>query len=181
MRTHTFDQRASRLAVALALGLDDAAAAAFGKQSIDVVVETAEFFGWRLPYPAVAWIPDFQHRRLPQLFSPMARWRRDIGFRVQIASGRTIMLSSECALRDCEAFYPAVAGRACVVRFASLPSMELLSANAGDIIEQYKLPERFFFFPINSGGTKSSCRIGCPCGSSIARHGCYHRRIRQQR
>jgi glycosyltransferase involved in cell wall biosynthesis len=133
--------------MALALGLDGAAEAAFVKEGIDVVIETAEFFGWRLPYPAVAWIPDFQHRRLPRLFSPMARWRRDIGFRVQIASGRTIMLSSESALRDCEVFYPAVAGRASVVRFASLPSMELLSANPGDIVKKYELPERFFFLP----------------------------------
>jgi glycosyltransferase involved in cell wall biosynthesis len=147
VQTHGFDQRTSGLAMALASGLDHAAVAAFRKQNIDVVVETARFFGWRLPYPAVAWFPDFQHRRLPQLFSSMARWRRDIGFRVQIASGRTIMLSSESSLRDCEAFYPAVAGRASVVRFASLPSTELLSADPRKIIEQYKLPERFFFLP----------------------------------
>jgi glycosyltransferase involved in cell wall biosynthesis len=147
VKAGAFDQRTSGLALALATGLDRPAVAAFRKQNIDVVVETARFFGWRLPYPAVAWFPDFQHRRLPQLFSSAARWRRGIGFRVQIASGRTIMLSSESALRDCEALYPTVAGRASVVRFASLPSSELLSADPGEIIKQYKLPERFFFLP----------------------------------
>ena len=85
---------------ALALGLDRAAVAEFRKKNIDVVFEAARFFGWRMPYPAVAWFTDFQHRRLPQLFSTAARWRREIGFRMQIASGRTIMLSSESALRD---------------------------------------------------------------------------------
>ena len=73
---------------------------------IDVVFESARFFGWRLPCPAVAWFPDFQHRRLPQLFSPAARWRRDLGIRMQIASGRTLMLSSESALRDCRKSFP---------------------------------------------------------------------------
>jgi glycosyltransferase involved in cell wall biosynthesis len=147
VQANAFDQQTSGLAMALLLGLDRAAAAVFRNQNIDVVVETARFFGWRLPYPAVAWFPDFQHRRLPHLFSSAARWRREIGFRVQIASGRTIMLSSESALRDCEAFYPKVAGRASVVRFASLPSTELLSADPGEIIKQNNLPERFFFLP----------------------------------
>ena len=142
-----FDKRTSGLAMALALGLDREAVAMFRRQNIDVVIETARFFGWRLPYPAVAWFPDFQHRRLPQLFSSMARWRRDLGFRVQIASGRTIMLSSESSLRDCKFFYPTVEGRTSVVRFASLPSADLLSADSGEIIKQYSLPERFFFLP----------------------------------
>jgi glycosyltransferase involved in cell wall biosynthesis len=142
-----FDQRTLGLAMAVALGLDRAAVAAFRDQNIDVVVEAARFFGWRIPYPAVAWFPDFQHRRLPQLFSPAARWRREIGFRMQIASGRTVMLSSESALRDCKAYYPAVAGRASVVRFASRPPAELLTANPGEVTRQYNLPERFFYLP----------------------------------
>jgi len=57
------------------------------------------------------------------------------------------MLSSESALRDCKAFYPKVAGRASVFRFASLPSTELLSADPGEMTKQYNLPERFFFLP----------------------------------
>jgi hypothetical protein len=107
-----FDRRRTGLAMALATGLDAAAVAAFKGKDVDLVVEAARFFGWRMPYPAVAWFTDFQHRRLPQQFSPVARWRREIGFRVQIASGRTVMLSSESALRDCRMFYPEVAERA---------------------------------------------------------------------
>ena len=142
-----FDQRTRGLAMALASGLDRAAIAAFTSQNVVVVIEAARFFGWRMPYPAVAWFTDFQHRRLPQLFSPAARWRREVGFRMQIASGRTVMLSSESALRDCKAFYPAVAGRASVVRFASRPPAELLTTNPAEATALYKLPERFFYLP----------------------------------
>ncbi|MES5488611.1 glycosyl transferase, partial [Bradyrhizobium sp. INPA03-11B] len=91
VRSEAFDGQPG-LAAALALGLDRGAAATFHSARVDVVVEAARFFGWRLPVPAVAWIPDLQHRSLPQLFPRTARWRREIGFRVQIASGRTIML-----------------------------------------------------------------------------------------
>ena len=107
----------------------------------------ARFFGWRLPYPAVAWFPDFQHRRLPQLFSPAARWQREFGFRVQIASGRIIMLSSESAFRDFQELYPGAARRASVVRFATQPPRSFPTANPFEVIEQYGLPSRFFYLP----------------------------------
>lgn len=147
VRSGAFDRRRVGLAEALGLGVDRAIAVEFRKKRIDVVFETARFFGWRLPFPTVAWFPDFQHRRLPQLFSPSARWRRDVGFRVKIASGRTIMLSSESALRDCRAFFPAIAGKASVVRFASRPSPELLASDPVEVVRQYDLPERFFYLP----------------------------------
>ncbi|SIO38543.1 Glycosyltransferase involved in cell wall bisynthesis [Bradyrhizobium erythrophlei] len=142
-----FDRRRAGLAAALSLGLDYAAVAEFRERKVDVVFESARFFGWRLPYPAVAWFPDFQHQRLPQLFSPAARWQREIGFRLQIASGRTIMLSSESALRDCQKLYPGTARRTCVVRFATQPPPDLLTANPSDVIEHYGLPSRFFYLP----------------------------------
>ena len=81
---------AAGLVGALALGLDRCGGGRIPRPSASTLVfESARFFGWRLPFPAVAWFPDIQHRRLPQLFSPAARWRREIGFRAQIASGRT--------------------------------------------------------------------------------------------
>lgn len=142
-----FDRRGTGLAAALSLGVDYAAATQFRKRKVDVVFESARFFGWRLPYPAVAWFPDFQHQRLPQLFSPAARWQREFGFRVQIASGRIIMLSSESALRDFQELYPGAARRASVVRFATQPPPDLLTANPFEVIEQHGLPSRFFYLP----------------------------------
>jgi glycosyltransferase involved in cell wall biosynthesis len=147
VRSPAFDDRVSGLAAALTLGLDRAAAAEFRANRIDVVFESARFFGWRLPYPAVAWFPDFQHRRLPQLFSPYARWRRDFGFRIQIASGRAIMLSSESALQDCMRFYPGLTNPTSVVRFATQPAPESLTANPPDVVAQYGLPAKYFYLP----------------------------------
>jgi glycosyltransferase involved in cell wall biosynthesis len=142
-----FERHASNLIAALVLGLDLAAIAEFQARRIDVVFEAARFFGWRLPFPVVAWLPDFQHRRLPQLFSPAARWRRDLGFRAQMASGRSIMLSSESALRDCRALYPNLVNDVSVVRFATQPAPDLLTANPPDVLAQYGLRSRYFYLP----------------------------------
>jgi glycosyltransferase involved in cell wall biosynthesis len=147
VRSAAFERRGSSLAAALVFGLDRAAAAEFQTRGIDVVFESARFFGWRLPFPAVAWIPDFQHRRLPQLFSRGARWRRDLGFRAQMASGRSIMLSSESALRDCRALYPALANDVAVVRFATRPAPDLLAAKPSEVLAQHGLPSRYFYLP----------------------------------
>ncbi|MCA6117808.1 glycosyltransferase family 4 protein [Bradyrhizobium sp. WSM 1738] len=135
------------LVAALTLGLDRGAAAEFRSHRIDAVFEAARFFGWRLPYPAVAWFPDFQHRRLPQLFPAAARWRREAGFRMQIASGRTVMLSSESSHRDFRKFYPGAKNEVCVVRFATAPSPAFLTENPAEIVAQYQLPERYFYLP----------------------------------
>jgi hypothetical protein len=147
VQSAAFDRRGSGLVAALAFGLDGAAAAEFRAGRIDVVFEAARFFGWRLPFRAVAWLPDFQHRRLPQLFSPAARWRRELGFRAQMASGRSIMLSSESAMRDCRALYPDLANDVSVVRFATLPSPDLLTANPADVLAQYGLPPGYCYLP----------------------------------
>jgi glycosyltransferase involved in cell wall biosynthesis len=147
VQSAAFDRHQAGLATALALGLDSAAAADFRNAHIDAVFENARFFGWRLRYPAIAWFPDLQHRRLPQLFSLSARWRREVGFRAQIASGRTIMLSSESALRDCLRFYPGMVNETSVVRFAAQPAPEALTANPPEIVANHGLPPKYFYLP----------------------------------
>ena len=142
-----FDKRSGGLAATLMMGIDRRAAEAFKAKRIDVVFESARFFGWRLPIPALAWFPDFQHRKLPGLFSPFVRWRRDLGFRMQIASGRGVLLSSESALADFRAAYPRAPNTIAVARFATEPAPALLTADAAAVIAEYRLPERFFYLP----------------------------------
>lgn len=139
--------RSGRLLEAILLGLDSRAARAFREYKIDVVFEAAQFHGWRLPIASIAWIPDFQHRYLPHLFSLPARVRRAIGFNLQVISGRRIMLSSEDARTDCEKFHPASRGRTAVVRFAIPRQQPVDAAEANAAAERYGLPKTFFFLP----------------------------------
>lgn len=149
IRSALFDEarKGKRLRQALLTGCDQVAATAFAAQDIDVVFEPAQFYGWRFPVPAVAWIPDFQHRYLKHLFDFKTYWKREIGFRAQILSGRHVMLSSDDAKQDCEQFYPNTRGRTHVVRFAVPPATAIDEVAARAVANGYGLPETFFFLP----------------------------------
>lgn len=139
-------RRNRSLVQALVRGVDEPLRRLFLRQRIDVVFEAAQFFGRRLGIPAIAWLPDFQHRQLPQLFSRFARTKRDLGFRAQIAAGRTVMLSSRDACRDCERFYPATRGRTHAVHFA-VPPPPVSADAAREVAQGYGLPQDFFYLP----------------------------------
>lgn len=149
IRSAVFDEanKGKRLRQALLTGCDRGALRAYSAQGISVVFESAQFYGWRFPLPAVAWFPDFQHRHLRNLFDFRAYWKREIGFRTQIMSGRQIMLSSEDARQDCERFYPSTCGRTHVVRFAVPAATAMDAAEARAIADGYGLPKSFFFLP----------------------------------
>lgn len=61
-------RRPLALVQALVLGRDGPMRDLFRAQRIDVVFEVAQFFGWRLGLPAIAWVTDLQHRALPHMF-----------------------------------------------------------------------------------------------------------------
>jgi glycosyltransferase involved in cell wall biosynthesis len=139
--------RSKTLLKGMLLGRDPTVYRLLQAARVDVVFEAALFFGWRLPIPSVAWIPDLQHLFLPQLFSRSAWWRREIGFRAQIASGRIIMSSSEDTRQACERAYPGSRGRVHAVRFAVRAPLVLSHEAARAVADRYSLPESFFFMP----------------------------------
>lgn len=115
--------------------------------NVDIVFESARWFGNRFPKPVVSWIPDFQHRRLPHLFSSATWWRRDIGLRIQTSGKRVIMLSSEDALADCVHFYPAAIGKTTVVHFALDVDPEPVFNRVAESRKALRLPSRFIYLP----------------------------------
>lgn len=120
---------------------------AYARENVDVAFDPALYLGWRSKMPSVAWIPDFQHRHMPHMFSRAAYWKREIGFRALIASSTSIMLSSEDAERDCLQFYPGASGRTGVARFAvqvdDWPSADAAWAR----LEQEGMPKDYVFLP----------------------------------
>jgi glycosyltransferase involved in cell wall biosynthesis len=149
VRSTGFNQRNSRWRTTATLlgGLNKEAAKAFSDHQIDVVFEAAQFFGYAIGLPTIAWLPDFQHRRLRDNFPLAAYWRRELGFRAQVASGRTIMLSSEDARIDCEHFYPGSRGRTAVVRFAALIDPGEIESDPTTRVSEYDLPRQFLYLP----------------------------------
>lgn len=141
------DQKSANILRTLLFGVDSSALQLFRQHKVDVVFESATFYGWRFPIPTIAWLPDFQHRHLREQFGLVAYWRREVGFRAQVASGRKIMLSSEDARKDCEHFYPGATGNTAVVRFATPIPADLMEAFPEKVREEYRLPPQFFYLP----------------------------------
>lgn len=87
------------------------------------------------------WIPDFQHRYLPQLFSAKEIQKRDRGIAQLVASAPRVVMSSASAAEDLRRFHPEAAGKEDVLTFATFPREEWFSPGELDLSW---LPERFF-------------------------------------
>ena len=120
---------------------------AFRRERIDVVFVHAAWYGLRFSIPTIAWIADFQHRHLPQMFSASNRLRRDLGYLALSRCATTVLLSSEDARGDCERFYPMSRGKTSVLPFAVRMDPLALQGDAGAVARRYQLPKRFFYMP----------------------------------
>lgn len=137
--------RSARWLRALVVGRDGSFQDWLAGQRADLLFEQADYYGWRPRVPILAWMPDLQHRTLPDMFSSVNWWRREFGFRMQARAPRTIMLSSLTSRNECERYYAPSRGRTVVVRFA-------VPADPGATVDEaipgiYGLPRRFFYLP----------------------------------
>lgn len=88
------------------------------------------------------WVPDFQHRYLPQLFTAEDIAHRDRQIALLAEDAPKVVLSSEHAAQDFRSFYPAQAHKAHVLTFATFPQPNWKEPYNDSELEQ--LPERFF-------------------------------------
>jgi glycosyltransferase involved in cell wall biosynthesis len=127
-------------------GSERPAVEAFRRERIDLVFESATYYGSNIGLPILSWIPDFQHRHLPHFFPRSRWWARDVGYRLVLANRTDVMLSSQSALNDANQFYSRIRARLHVVPFA----VRVAAAGDGDpaqMRKKYDLPERYFFLP----------------------------------
>lgn len=106
------------LTKSILFGSDKKMSLLFKKNNINVIFENSNFFGKKIGLPVITWIPDFQHRDLPGFFSWISWLKREIGFRLQFSSGRSIMISSFDAKKKLTYYYKNLFNSINVVRFA---------------------------------------------------------------
>jgi glycosyltransferase involved in cell wall biosynthesis len=97
--------------------------------------------------PHITWLSDFQHRRLPELFSAPARAKRDEIFRRQAESAAIVMVTSEEVRRDFERFAPAQSAKGRTIRFVAAIDPTVYATDPGPALARYHLPEKFFYLP----------------------------------
>lgn len=135
------------LIYALLIGRDPKVYQLFRTHNIDVVFEAAHFHGWRGGIASVVWIPDFQHKLLPKMFSKSSLFGRELRQQIQFFGKGIIMLSSNDAKQTCEHLYPSTIGKTEVVHFSIVPNNAIDSTQARVVADLYNLPKQYFFLP----------------------------------
>jgi len=139
--------RLVRLISGFGLQCDYLAEREFEGAKIDVVFQHAAWYGCRFKVPTLAWIADFQHRRLPYMFTKFNYYWRDVGYRALSYCATQIMVSSQDAKKDCEDFYPNSVGHVHAVPFAVRVKPGIEVEELKEIRTQYDLPEKFLYLP----------------------------------
>jgi len=99
--------------------------------------------------PSVAmmrWIPDFQHRHLPELFSEEERCARDASMSRVASQPGILILSSQAALKDFRHFFPEAISTPRVWSFHSLLELSHLEASQA-ISMPIDLPSKYLYLP----------------------------------
>ncbi|HMP75022.1 MAG TPA: glycosyltransferase family 1 protein [Kiritimatiellia bacterium] len=97
--------------------------------------------------PFAGWIPDFQHRHLPDFFSHEERRRRDERHARMAAEAQLVMLSSVAVRADYARFHPAYVEKARVLRFAVFPPVEPEPVERTLILARLGITRPYFHVP----------------------------------
>ncbi len=97
------------------------------------------------PANGLNWIPDFQHKFLPDMFDGVDLARRDRTFETMTRERNFLLLSSRAAEADCRHFYPDMRAHTYVWPFSS--SLNERMIDGSDVRATYGLPEKFLFAP----------------------------------
>lgn len=129
--------------------LEDRRLVNFVKQKqIDFVYPVPLFAGisWDFSGDWVNWIPDFQHKYLPELFSQKEIKAREKMFARIIAKNSQVVFSSQTASDDFSTFYPQAKLDKYLLRFRSIPEEDWFADNdlPQKISDKYNLPQDFF-------------------------------------
>ena len=90
------------------------------------------------------WIPDFQHHYLSKFFSKKEIFHRNRKFRKIFNNSSVLVLSSEDCRKDLKKFYGERKSKIFILNFRANLKKDLLKKNPNDILNKYKLPQKFF-------------------------------------
>lgn len=97
-----------------------------------------------LPYrQAVSWIPDFQHRYLPEFFSGYEYQSRESQFLKIARQANLLILNSRAAESDFKKYYPESAVTTKVLSASPYPEESWYFGEPEEVQRKYRLPERF--------------------------------------
>lgn len=105
--------------------------------------------------PCLCWIPDFQHRRLPQFFQDWEIRLRDRMFERWMKYGNDIILSSRAAEHDLKELYPNCPARTHVLNFVSAVAPLPSHFSFEELRVRLNLPAKYFLVANQFWGHKN--------------------------
>lgn len=114
------------------------------QEKIDIVSHSY-IYGRDLKCISINWIPDFQHCRLPKMFSKSNYLVRNYRLKALARYSDSIILSSFDALNDFDKFAPQYKSKGRVIHFVSQIPDSLPDAN--DIQKKYSISGKYFLLP----------------------------------
>ncbi|MEO0061548.1 MAG: hypothetical protein RLZZ08_108 [Pseudomonadota bacterium] len=105
------------------------------------------FLGPRARIPALPWLPDFQHVRMPEFFAAEEVAARDRGYLRTARSAPALLLSSNDARGDLAAFAPGAETRSHVLHFMAGMVRGDDPRGPDYLTQQYGISGPFFYLP----------------------------------
>lgn len=110
--------------------------------------------------PAIGWIPDFQHLRLPEFFSMDEIAARNKYFSDLCQYCSTIIVSSFDAQSDLNRFDPSCASKSEVLQFVvASTKAETMLPGRGELEARYKFSGKYFLLPNQFWKHKNHCVV----------------------
>lgn len=129
---------------------DRKTASKFKENKIDAVFALSQWYGINFPIKTMTWIPDLQHKNLPNMFSLQGRIARDAQYCLQYASSNSIMVSSESTRDDFIRCYPHLNNKPLIsVPFAIPPKSKATVVDIKSALAKFGLSGRRFIYMPN--------------------------------
>lgn len=113
------------------------------KQCIDVILPCTQL-GQDFPAVWLGYIPDLQHKHLPQFFSQQEIRQRDDAFQTLINNARLIVVNSRHAKADLETFYPSETCKVFALPFSPMLEAGWLDTDPENIKRKHNLSADYF-------------------------------------
>lgn len=117
------------------------------KERADILFPLHTSPGQDFPVPWIGWIPDFQHKRLPDFFTEHERQARDIQFSAITRDASRVVVSSEDARQDLLRWFPIAPDRVSALPFATVAPAEWYAFDAAEVAALLNLPSKYLIFP----------------------------------
>lgn len=111
------------------------------------VLSHSDFLGKHATLPTICWIPDLQHRQLPQFFTTAERWYRNRDFKLQCHHATRIITSSLDTQRALATFERSCVSKSRVLHFVAQPGIIAETPDLPTLRERYAFTGPYFHVP----------------------------------